>query len=430
MKKTLLMAALAATVVCTGCGNTRKTGNTPEEENAKRRDNVHVNSVYVEDGYRRLDPYTVLVKEPVKWIFPVPEPDAVGTIDLDNAITFLKFCDGETTPEYRIVAQNFSKTVSGNFDYRFSPNFAGDMVVYSKTRVAVICDLKTGEAFHAGFGLTMDDYMLGIRFLDPQNKLFIVVKSIEAGGGLDDPWVDNLHLAKLDGKQLVDLGEIMPRIKENQSISQDFPAYNRWVIHNRKLIAYDGERSKRMLCFDGLNETAHPFAEAFNRNAGKFRSLRDFAVHPELPFGVIVEDTDISEAPESMDTHYILLVRWDTDDPDGQLTAIHQKLMLLLCPLFNIKTEYFACAYPSFSPDGKWFVIGIFSYNTFTSPYFVAIPVSEKYPNFLNIDKLVVLGKVERMTSAAWTADPSAFVAANRGMSLKKWGLGNLREDP
>jgi hypothetical protein len=203
------------------------------------------------------------------------------------------------------------------------------------------------------------------------------------------------------------------------------------------LIAYDGERSKRMLCFDGLNEAAHPFAEVFNRNAGKFRSLRDFALHPELPFGVIVEkgfypDRDTrsamsNEERQNLDIHALLLLRWDTDEPDGQLTAIHQQL-LHLSSYLGIKRM--GLAYPSFSPDGKWFIIGCFQYNMFDEVYFIAIPVDKKYPNFLDMDNLTVLSSGERMTSAAWAADPSAFVAANSGMSLKKWDLGNLREAP
>ncbi|MCL2183775.1 MAG: hypothetical protein FWB85_09940, partial [Chitinispirillia bacterium] len=288
-------------------------------------------TIIVKTGYRHFEPIYVSVKATIKYIFPVPQPNAVGTLDgYSNGIVYIGF-GGK--PKTRVIARNFSKEVFGEFTYRFSPNFSDDIIVYSKTRVAVIVNVKTGEAFHADFDLTFDDFMHGIRFLDPQNNVFVVVKTIGRGVDFYSPRIDNLHLAKLDGKQLVDLGQIMPHFGERRSITSDASmyVYNNWLIHNRTLIAYDAFNSRNMLCFNGLTEIRHPFTDVFNSNKDKVGSVRGFAIHPELPFGIVVDDT--------RPTHPLLFLRWNTNDPDEQFTTINHKL-LPLAALFNIKAEY------------------------------------------------------------------------------------------
>ena len=416
MRKALLIVSVAVFGLSFGghCINKRTAGNMPEEKNMKN------NNIYVKDGYRCLDPDIVRVKEPIRWIFPVPEPTAVGTICWNNAITFIKFGTGSKKPEYKIIARNFSKRVYDNYDYRFSPNFSDDIIVYTKTRIAVIANVKTGKVFHAEFNATWDDYLYGIRFLDPQNNLFAIFKSTAAG----DWQRDSLHIARLEGKQLIDLGSVM-RVSYSRP-SSVWPSINRWIVHDHMLIAYDGKTvfshhekdgSGNLRCFDSTGkETTHPFAEIFNRNKGNTIDIRDMAVHPELPFGLVVGRHDITRV------HSLFLVRWDTVDTNEQFAALHYKL-LLLAHIFDIPAKYFAITYTSFSPDGKWFVAGCFTYNGYSKPRFIAIPVSKKDPNFLDLDKLIILGKVEGMTALAWSTDPTAFVVADGSDHLYKWVL-------
>ena len=423
---TFLKYFVFATLIFLGCGNIdkRKAGIVLEEEVRPKRD------VIFKNGYRHFDPELLSPWASKKYIFPVPQPNAVGTVDeYRNGITFIEFDGGKREPETRVIAQNFSKSVYGQFDYRFSPNFSDDMIVYSKTRVAVIANVKTGEAFHAGFRLTSDDYMLGIRFLDPENNLLVVVKTIEKPTN----YVDNLHIARIDGKRLVDLGEIMPHVDQCGGITPySFQSYNNWLVHDRKILAYDAYNTKNMLCFNALEKITHPFAEVFNRNKDKVHELRDFVVHPTLPLGFAVEShyQDWTSLPKKerdlfFKTPFVLsnhLIRWNTDDPDEQFTTI-SPMLLPLASLFDVK--HLAFAYPSFSPDGKWLVLGCFKYNLFRSPYFIAIPVDSENPSFLNVEKLVVLGQVSQLTSIAWSTAPTSLVVAD-GYTLYKWNLEEI----
>jgi hypothetical protein len=374
--------------------------------------------IFVKNGFRHFDGDYVWYSERPQWIFPVPTPNAVGALgSYANGIMLIKFGGNGKNTEIRIIAEDFIRRVYGNFVYRFSPNFSDDMIVYSQTRFAVIANLKTGEAFHANFNISTDDFMLGIRFLDPQNNLFVVAKAVDSG--FNDPWIENLHIAKLDGEKLIDLGEVIPRVnltRRPQSLSPG----NKWIVHNRTLFVYSNDNrfdSKKMLCFDGLQKTTHPFADILNRNIdiiGNIGDIIDFTIHPELPFGLNVAENG----------HSLILIRWDTDELDKQFAFVHSKLPPLSY-LLKINNESLTFTYLGFSPDGKWFVI---SFNRrHAEPYFVAIPVDGKHPGFLIWDELVILGNPgHKFTSLAWSTAPTAFVASD-GDALYKWELGELR---
>jgi hypothetical protein len=263
----------------------------------------------------------------------------------------------------------------------------------------------------------MGDFMLGIRPLDPEKNLFAVVKSIE-GWRIRDGWFDDMHIARLEEKQLVDLGIVAKHFNETGRITSDVSiyVYNRWTIHNKMLFIYTRNTTKELVCYDGFNKTAHPFTEIFNNNKTSASDVRHFAIHPTLPFGIIVD-----EARHTRPLHFL---RWNTNDPDEQFTTINHKL-LPLAALFNIKAEYFAFSYPSFSPDGKWLVLGCFQYDMFDEVHFIAIPVDPENLEFLNMDELVVLGFVNGIKSLAWSTDPTAFIVSN-DLLLYKWDLGEL----
>jgi hypothetical protein len=182
--------------------------------------------------------------------------------------------------------------------------------------------------------------------------------------------------------------------------------------------------TKEMRCFDGIDTATHPFAEVFNRNKDKIYqdkggwSFRDFVIHPELPFGLV-----ISQLPDEY-VNALHLVRWDTDDPDEQFTLLNPKLLPLT---YHLGIENMALAYPSFSPDGKWFVVGYYEHDLFRSPNLIAIPVSKKSSEFLNIDELVVLGSTREVSTINWATAPTALVISDRSADgIRKWDLGEL----
>ena len=389
--------------------------------------------IFMKESLRYFKPDIVTVNATAERLFPVPEPGAVGTLDaLTNSIAFIKLDSGEET-EVKVIAKGFSKMVYGGFDYKFSPNFSESMIAYIKTGTVVICDIKTGEAFHAGFNVSPDDCLGGISFLDTQNNLFAIVKSVDYGGD----WLrDSLHIAKLEGRALADLGSVMELGLSRPS--SRLPSDSAWTVHGRKLIVYrkdeDDNGAGDMHCFDGLNEASHPFMEVFNGNKGDIKKVRDFKLHPELPFGVVIEygrDDPPPDVPGAGYVHGFHLLRWDTDEPKER----RKYLSRMLTPLFQhmdirIRDGSYsamALAYPGFSPDGKWFVMGCFESNLFSRPSFIAVPVGREYSDFLGMAKPAILGKVEGITSFAWAAP--ATLAVSGGQKVFKWDLGELDDD-
>ncbi|MDR2572392.1 MAG: hypothetical protein LBD23_19135 [Oscillospiraceae bacterium] len=371
--------------------------------------------VFVKKGRRHFDPQYVGVETTLQWIFPVPEPNAVGTLDkYSNGIVFIKFGKYGTEPEREIVAQNFSKTVYGeNFNYRFSPNFSEDIIAYCKTRIAVITNVKNSDTFHAECGLSMYDYMLGIRFLDQQENLFVVVKSIKIKNAYGRE--NYLQVVKLEGQELVDTGWSMKNGVTHR-ISSDFPLYNTWLVHNKNLFVYEREWNK-ILCTDGKQSILHPFSETYNANAGRIGKIKDFVIHPSLPFGVMIEERAVTGV-----RHGLIIVRWDTDDPDEQILA-YVNMFNPLAQLFGF--ENMALAYQSFSPDRNWYIVGCIAPDEPKNPYFIALPVDGEQPDLLDRDDIVILGQVKNMTSLAWTSEPTAYVVSN-GELLHKWDLDEL----
>jgi hypothetical protein len=301
------------------------------------------------------------------------------------------------------------------FYYRFSPDFTSSSIAYSKTRVAVIANISTGKAFHASGSLSSNDYMLGIRFLNPQENLFVYARSIRMKNeGMYD---DYLQIARLEGEKLVGVGSLI-KISESHNVLPGFPAHYRWFVHDRKLFAYD---NSNILCTDGKQPVSHPFSETFNAYSQRIGNIKDLAIHPTLPFGVVIED----RASFGI-LHRPVVVRWDTNEIEKQI-ASHEKTFEALAKLFGL--DRMTLAYQSFSPDGNWYVVACIAsgggLREVKNPYFVAIPVNQGHPGLLDMGNIVVLGQVKDMTSLAWTSNPAAYVVSN-GQLLHKWNLNEL----
>jgi hypothetical protein len=371
--------------------------------------------VFVQNDRRRFEPQHLSAGvTAVKWIFPVPEAGAVGTLDAhSNGIVFMKFGDYGAEPECKVISQNVSDMVYGPFVYRFGTNFTDDMIVYSKTRIAVIVDVKTGNAFHACFNIPKNGFMCGISFLDPQENLFVIVKSIKVKDV--SRWEDYLQVVKLEGQKLVDTAWTM-KIGVTDDISSDFPLYNTWLVHNKNLFVYDREWNK-ILCTDGKQSLSHLFSETYNSNIDRIGKIKGFTIHPSLPFGVMIEERAVTGV-----RHGLIIVRWDSDDPDEQISA-YVNMFNPLAQLFGF--ENMALAYQSFSPDGNWYIVGCIAPDEPKNPYFIALPVDGEHPDLLDKDDIVILGQVKNMTSLAWTSEPTSYVVSN-GELLHKWDLNEL----
>jgi hypothetical protein len=391
-----------------------KNNNTPEnvtEEEVKYY-------IFVRGGQQHFDPqYLSAGMTTLKWIFSVPKPDTVGTLDgRNNGIALIKVGGYGAEPESTIIARDYGERIYSQFCYRFCPNYTDEMIVYSQNRVAVIANVKTGEAFYAECGLSMRDYMLEIRFLDPQKNLFAVVKSIK---GSQPGREDYLHIVRLERQQLIDTDWSI-YIGKSPYVTLNFPLYHTWFVHDNKLFVYD---KGRILCTDGSQAISHPFSEMFNSNSGRIGNVRDLAIHPTLPFGVLIEDHVSSSI-----FHQLTPVCWEAKKSKEQIVAFND-VFESLASLFGLNR--IVLAYQSFSPAGDWYVVGCLTPETVAAPeepkdpFFIAIPVDEECPKFLVVEELVVLGQVKNMTSLAWTTGPASYVVSN-GELLHKWDLDEL----
>jgi len=380
-------------------------------------ENVVTYYVFIKKGRRHYAPqYLATRMTTAKWIFPLPEHNAVGTIDkYCNGIVSITFGNYGKISDCKVIAQDFSEMVYGPFDYCFCSNFPEDAIVYCTTGSMVAVNVKTGKVLYVDCCLPTNDFLYYISFLCPQEKLFVVVKAID-----NDGMVYYLHVVKLDGQRLVDTGWSM-RIGEAKYISSDFPLYHHWFVHDSKLFVYDKEWHK-IACTDGKVSVQHPLPAVFNANAKLFGAVKDIAIHPNLPFAVIIEENIYG-------THDLVVLRWDITNPkkqDEQVLSFGQDMEALV-PLFGVNRV--TLAYSSFSPDGNWYVVGLVGHEEAQpSTHFVAVPVvtiDKKHPYFLDIDNLVVLGTVAGLTSAAWTSEPTSYVVSN-GELLHKWDLDEL----
>jgi hypothetical protein len=118
----------------------------------------------------------------------------------------------------------------------------------------------------------------------------------------------------------------------------------------------------------------------------------------------------------------LVIIRWDTDKPEEQLSA-YGKCFEPLAPHFNLERMELACQ--SFSPCGNWHVAGCVPPEDPQSPHFIAMRADAEHPDLLDRDDIVILGQVKNMASLAWTSGPSSFVVSD-GELLIKWDLEEL----
>jgi len=396
-------------------------------------------NIFDQKGGKFFFPYVVPLKEPISEIFPVPVKDAVGTIDFDNAFTILKF-NGDTTPDYDIVAKDFLGEVTGDFDFGFCPVFSDEIITYTQTRWAVVANIKTGKVKTPILTSSLDDYIIGITSLDTIKNSFVIVRATPGPNDYDK----YLHVMYFDNDKFKDVGKIQGGC---WAVNYDTP----WIVHDRKIITYDSAANK-LLCHNAdLKPSSHPFVEIFNRNNGKFRKLKEMIIHPTLPFGLVVEigkdidweeieklppssaqDDLVSKLAKIREIHALYLLRWDTSDTNKQYIPLHTDTLSLIAPFAAKQYGRF-----SFSPDGEWLVfghedIGEDQYGNLGpggkyQPFFVALPVDEKKPFFFGEPIFMgrTLIKDNDITTTAWATDPTSFLAAD-GQCLYNWDLGNL----
>lgn len=353
-------------------------------------------------------PVMVGLKEEVAHIFAVPVENAVGTNDLNNAITLLRFHGDKI--EYDLVRKDFLDNVSGG-DFCYLPVFDEEWIGYSQTRGFLLFNVKNGS-FKDHIPYTKSHlYITDVRPF-PASPFTFIFQVCRGHAPKDDRL---FQLLKFDLKGNYEL------LNEIEQIGRHPIGWvEPWLIQNKTLIMYNEEK-KRLEAYDAdLKPSSHPFCILFNdldQLDIEFRDLYELVIHPTLPFALLIEST-------GGEGNKVWLAKWNNAKSEEKfIEIISQKLSMFSDVKKLIASDF------QFSPKGDWLVFRDKSELT-GNPLFVAMPIDESEEYFLGKPK--ILGKVmrefETPTSTCWISEPLSFVVSD-GMVLYKWELENLSRE-
>jgi outer membrane protein assembly factor BamB len=368
-------------------------------------------------------------------IFAVPEPNAIGTNDLDNAVKVLTF-KPDNELEEKTIKKDFLEMVSGPFDFRFLPVVSDEEIAYSQTRGFIIVNVKKKDvAIHTIEWKALTGSDIGnVAILDGKTKTFVFEMWGESPYSGENSKV--LRVLRFTNDKMDTLGERPAGVRK---LSYTEP----WFVYNGTIFIYTDSTTKLEAFDANFKPVRHALAEAFNA-LKSFRSMLEIVVHPTLPFAILVEVgkfPDLAKLQEKFkhlppiaqdaatepfykeaNRHVLYLFRWT--HPDEK-----QRLLPIVSDVYSIWDSYKPGSYSNFtfSPDGKWLV---FRDETGASnnPNFMAVPISEK-KDPLYLGKPINLGRVMRKestgpTGTAWATGPTAFVMSD-GAAIYKWNLGS-----
>ncbi len=142
----------------------------------------------------------------------------------------------------------------------------------------------------------------------------------------------------------------------------------------------------------------------------------------KLPPSSFERSALVSSLARNSEIHATYLLRWDTTDPEKQITQILTDSLSLI-PLVSCKSY----SGFQFSPDGTWMVFKDET-NDRKRPVFLAIPIKKDAPFYfgepLYLGRLFIENAIPSMS--AWTSDPLGFVVSSGEHGLWKWDLGNV----
>lgn len=342
---------------------------------------------------------------------------------------------------YKLVAKDYDEEVFGNYTYSFSPVYSEDEILYCQATDVYRININTGNVtFYDLYKPITKKAGIDVHRIQPIGK---------ADNFLCEFQVYNYNKAIKEGK-LIHFADNV-NVFDSMQLGFKYLSYDQpWQYNNGVIFTYDSTANKIVCHTSEFKDTSHPFAEIFNRNNGTFRKLKEFLIHPKLPFGIVIEigkDIDwekYDKLPPTLERekitdalvvqasiHALYLIRWDTQDTNKQFV-----------PLFTEPASVIPGLHPQtysdfqWSPDGKWLVFRDetqyqeYKYGDLTAeqnPVFIALSVSEK--NQLFIGEPLYLGKVmrEKATplSSAWIQKPVSFVVSD-GLVLYKWDLDNV----
>lgn len=358
-------------------------------------------------------PVMVGLKDDMTNIFSVPIENAIGTNNLNNAITLLKFKDDQI--EYDEVKRNFVDGV-GIGDKFYPRMFNGPCIGYTQTRGFLLFDFKEKKGIRYMPQMTGDEYYTGVQTFD-ESKLQFVFQKLEEGNGLKG--IRHLQLLEFhsDGT--------FKTLSEMKAGAHEIGYVEPWAIQNRTLFVYRNDGTRIVAYNEKFQQVHHPFCDLFN-SLKEFRCLEQLVLHPTGPFAILVE------VPQEYRGDYkVYLACWQNKDPEKRFIELLDQEISMFSEWRDLKG--LDCSHFEFSPDGKWLVLRDNSemvLQSIANPTFVAIPVD--VDREMPLGKPKKLGKVMREhaqpSSTAWITKPLSFVVSD-GMTLYKWELDSLKRE-
>lgn len=316
--------------------------------------------------------YTIDSALPVH-LFPMPQNGAVGTNDLNNAITIFTFAKDRLVP--KVHFRNAFKYVGGGGQYLPEP-LSEHSIGFAQTRRFVIYDFLTNKAKDYTITRSMDRNILHAGVADASKNRFFF--EIEAENPNSEDYNDVSRTIWL--MDLNDVTDGRPRIINKYEKTKG----SVWSTFNNQLLFCDFKNIELKVFDANLNPSNHPVEGALKKNKGKVDFV-DVIPHPSLPFAIL--------SGGEQGAQYIC---WNQAFRSEEARTIFGHINALCF---------------TFSPDGRWVA---FQKDEPDPKYSYIMPISEKYPNYLG-SPILLEGATFDRGYFAWTNNPVHLVGSTEG---------------
>jgi hypothetical protein len=323
-----------------------------------------------------------------------PEHSSAAVCGEESGIELLRFSEGELSVE-QIRLDGLSGDalgVSGMHCFAPAQNrFFG----FAEKRAAVFIDLQQRAGLWLRICPRLEETMRGAYLIDDESASVVFDVRV-----VTEPGNTRRLLRAVPFRRLTS------PIADDVELAAPASGYSEPLCTIMGAVFLYRQRSHELTILNtSLLPVAHSLAALFADKKERLRLLTDIAVHPTLPFALLVD-----RSPVRNERYVVHLAMWDIDEPK-----------IVPVPMPGVNREGLYCSGFAFSPDGRWVV-----YRDETEddldPVFMAMPVALDKPPYLGAP--VTLGKTYAgpPSSTCWSTGPTSFVATD-GSALYRWVL-------
>jgi hypothetical protein len=370
----------------------------------------------------KIMPTAAGLRDEVRNIFSVPFENAVGTIDLDNAVTILQFRGDKI--DYGELRKNFLSDLNAG-EMTFIPLYNTREFLFSQNSGATVFDFhdKTFNDYY--FDPHNNERIKKFSVWDKTKNQFVFDVSTSTLPGREDSiiWADEeeinykvLRIIQLGNERVSKFSEPgkFKTVAQMVAGSHNGGYSEPWCVHEKLIFVY-ASKQRLVQAYDGsFTKTSHPFCSAVNAVQRHFGRIWEILIHPALPFGLVLDRTDIPGAA-ALEENRVWVVRWKEADEKKRVTPLPVRQML------HAKAGRFFCGKFDLSPEGSVIVFRDLT-NGPEAASFWAMRIDADCPSFLGTPfKLEVVHRDNASPQGtAWISKPLSFVLTD-GLVLYKW---------